>query len=260
MASVTDRQRREDHGRRDRETKRDARRAGMTTNSREALAAPRKAPCRQGGGFFTIYKRARATGPAWAPPSARRCSIVMLIGRSVLRQSSVRLRGSTTAPPRIAGVRRHRRGRVRRRLSLLVWRLMNKPSNVDFLIATDSEMKKVNWTSRKELIGSTKVVIFFMFVIAVLSVRRSTSFSATCSIMIGVLKIGPLAIAAVCGPRLVPTSPTGHCSITMQFFVLRVASNKEDQVREALVRKVKIEGLEEHVGRILVPTERVRIA
>jgi len=44
----------------------------------------------------------------------------------------------------------------------------------------------------------------------------------------------------------------------MQFFVLRVASNKEDQVREKLARKVKIEGLEGHVGRILVPTERVR--
>jgi preprotein translocase SecE subunit len=43
---------------------------------------------------------------------------------------------------------------------------MNKPSNADFLIATDSEMKKVNWTSRKELIGSTKVVIFFMVIIA----------------------------------------------------------------------------------------------
>lgn len=44
----------------------------------------------------------------------------------------------------------------------------------------------------------------------------------------------------------------------MQFFVLRVASNKEDQVREKLLRKVKIEGLENKVGRILVPTERVR--
>jgi preprotein translocase SecE subunit len=51
-------------------------------------------------------------------------------------------------------------------LSLLCWRLMNKPTSVDFLIATDSEMKKVNWTSRKELIGSTKVVIIFMFLIA----------------------------------------------------------------------------------------------
>src|SRR5437899_6397683 len=44
----------------------------------------------------------------------------------------------------------------------------------------------------------------------------------------------------------------------MQLFTLRVASNKEDQVREKLARKVKIEGLEEFVGKILVPSERVR--
>jgi transcription termination/antitermination protein NusG len=42
------------------------------------------------------------------------------------------------------------------------------------------------------------------------------------------------------------------------FYVLRVASNKEDRVRETLARKVKIEGLEEQVDRILVPTEAVR--
>ncbi|RPI63388.1 MAG: transcription termination/antitermination factor NusG [Planctomycetaceae bacterium] len=41
-----------------------------------------------------------------------------------------------------------------------------------------------------------------------------------------------------------------------QWYVLRVASNKEDQVREALERKVKIEGLDEKIGQILVPTER----
>ena len=46
--------------------------------------------------------------------------------------------------------------------SLIAWHLMNKPANVEFLIATDSEMKKVNWTSRRELIGSTKVVCAFM--------------------------------------------------------------------------------------------------
>jgi transcription termination/antitermination protein NusG len=40
------------------------------------------------------------------------------------------------------------------------------------------------------------------------------------------------------------------------WYVLRVASNKEEQVAEALIRKVKIEGLEEKIGRILVPTER----
>ena len=44
----------------------------------------------------------------------------------------------------------------------------------------------------------------------------------------------------------------------MQFCVLRVASNKEDRVRDALVRKVRIEGAEDTIGRILVPIERVR--
>lgn len=41
-----------------------------------------------------------------------------------------------------------------------------------------------------------------------------------------------------------------------QWYVLRVASNKEEQVREALERKVKIEGLQDTIGRILVPTDR----
>jgi preprotein translocase SecE subunit len=52
--------------------------------------------------------------------------------------------------------------------SILAWWIMNKPGSVDFLIATDSEMKKVNWTTRAALIGSTKVVILFMFGIAII--------------------------------------------------------------------------------------------
>ncbi len=47
-----------------------------------------------------------------------------------------------------------------------------------------------------------------------------------------------------------------RAGMAKQWFVLRVASNREDQVREALERKVKIEGLEESIGRIMVPTER----
>jgi len=42
----------------------------------------------------------------------------------------------------------------------------------------------------------------------------------------------------------------------MHWYVLRVASNKEDSVRDALERKIRIEQLEERVGRILVPTQR----
>ena len=42
------------------------------------------------------------------------------------------------------------------------------------------------------------------------------------------------------------------------WFVLRVASNKEDSVRGTLLRKVQIEGLERAVGRIMVPTEKTK--
>lgn len=44
----------------------------------------------------------------------------------------------------------------------------------------------------------------------------------------------------------------------MNWFVLRVASNKESQVRDTLLRKVQIENMPHLVGRILVPTEKTK--
>ena len=42
---------------------------------------------------------------------------------------------------------------------LILWGMLNKPRTVDFMIATEAEMKKVNWPSRQEIIGSTLVVV-----------------------------------------------------------------------------------------------------
>lgn len=42
-----------------------------------------------------------------------------------------------------------------------------KPRVVDFMIATEGEMKKVNWSSRREVLGSTWVVIGLTLFIAV---------------------------------------------------------------------------------------------
>ncbi len=42
-----------------------------------------------------------------------------------------------------------------------------------------------------------------------------------------------------------------------RWYVLRVQSNKEDSVREKLEKKVKAEGMEELIPRVLVPTEKV---
>lgn len=44
----------------------------------------------------------------------------------------------------------------------------------------------------------------------------------------------------------------------MDWFVLRVASNKESSVRETLLRKVQIEKMAHLVGRILVPMEKTK--
>lgn len=53
-------------------------------------------------------------------------------------------------------------------LGLLMFWLMNRPKTADFLIATEGEMKKVSWSSRKEVVGSTKVVIVTTFIMAAL--------------------------------------------------------------------------------------------
>ena len=48
----------------------------------------------------------------------------------------------------------------------VLW-LVNRPKSADFLIATEGEMKKVSWSSKKEIVGSTKVVIITTFILAV---------------------------------------------------------------------------------------------
>ena len=52
--------------------------------------------------------------------------------------------------------------------SILMYWLLNKPTIADFMIATEAEMKKVNWPSRREIIGSTWVVICGTALIALL--------------------------------------------------------------------------------------------
>ncbi len=42
---------------------------------------------------------------------------------------------------------------------VLWWFAGSSDRSVDFLIATEGEMKKVNWSTRREIVGSTLVVI-----------------------------------------------------------------------------------------------------
>ena len=50
---------------------------------------------------------------------------------------------------------------------VMFW-LVNRPRSADFMIATEGEMKKVSWSSRKEIIGSTKVVIITTLILTVI--------------------------------------------------------------------------------------------
>jgi len=54
-------------------------------------------------------------------------------------------------------------------MGALAWRVayVNRKSS-DFMIATEGEMKKVSWATKDEVIGSTKVVILFTVLLAVL--------------------------------------------------------------------------------------------
>jgi len=45
--------------------------------------------------------------------------------------------------------------------------------------------------------------------------------------------------------------------MAMQWYVLRVQSNREDSVKEGLEKRVKIAGLENRVSQIIVPSEQV---
>ena len=46
------------------------------------------------------------------------------------------------------------------------WLVGVRPRTVEFLIATDGEMKKVNWSTRKDVMASTWVVILWSVLLA----------------------------------------------------------------------------------------------
>ncbi len=52
-------------------------------------------------------------------------------------------------------------------LGLLIFLLVNKSTIADFMIAAESEMKKVSWSSRKEIAVSTFIVIVLVILLAV---------------------------------------------------------------------------------------------
>ena len=55
------------------------------------------------------------------------------------------------------------------------------------MIATEGEMKKVNWSTRREILGSTKVVIVSVIILSMILFLVDVAFMGF-FILIGVLK------------------------------------------------------------------------
>ncbi len=71
-------------------------------------------------------------------------------------------------------------------LGLLIFWLVNKPSVADFMVAAEGEMKKVSWSSKKEIAVSTFVVIVVVILMAVLLGVTDLSFKLFFSEVLGI--------------------------------------------------------------------------
>ena len=63
------------------------------------------------------------------------------------------------------------------------------------------------------------------------------------------------APAATAAPP--PPNPDDDEPPQLVWYVLKVQSSREDTIRDALERRVKIQGLDRYFGRIVVPTEKI---
>ena len=61
-------------------------------------------------------------------------------------------------------------------LAWLIFWLVNKPVVADFMISAEGEMKKVSWSSRKEITVSTTVVIFVVIAMSALMAATDVFF------------------------------------------------------------------------------------
>jgi len=118
-------------------------------------------------GFFDIYKKGQGR-------YARIVTFVAGVGLAVGGAVVLSRKLEAYAPPAIAyGVP----SLLVAALGVLMFWMVNRPKSADFLIATEGEMKKVSWSSRKEIVGSTKVVIVTLMIMAAILATVDAGFT-----------------------------------------------------------------------------------
>ncbi len=73
-------------------------------------------------------------------------------------------------------------------LAWVIFKGVNSIKFADFLIATEGEMKKVSWSTRKEIVASTKIVIISVFLMAIILASVDFGFAWLFNKM-GILKV-----------------------------------------------------------------------
>ena len=142
--------------------------------------AAEAAPKRAGGSPFKLYKPGQGAHVRWCS-AAGAGTIALAFGSFIHEQLALfgNLTAQTIVPAAlVAG------------LAGMIFRLIGQTrSVVDFMIATEGEMKKVNWSTRREVFGATKVVIFTVFTLGTFLFLADMVFIVLFE-SIGVLQIG----------------------------------------------------------------------
>jgi len=161
----------DDDDRADERAEREEREAERREEAREDAARGAAPSGNVGGGWFSLYKPGQGYWTRMGT-AAGTVLLIALLARFIYISMNTRTKLDWQV---INGVEKPGFPTIKLIITAVfcavsaavTWYYLNKPKVVDFFIATESEMKKVNWTSTKEIVGSTKVVIGFMFITAI---------------------------------------------------------------------------------------------
>jgi preprotein translocase subunit SecE len=111
------------------------------------------------GGFFSIYKKGQGKWVRWGTVAAMGIStaigVIWLVNEPYMVNQSDLIKAAAAAVW------------VLLLASLTFW-MVNSPKMAEFMIMTESEMRKVTWPARKEVISSTRIVILITLILGVL--------------------------------------------------------------------------------------------
>jgi preprotein translocase subunit SecE len=119
--------------------------------SRYEPPSPPESPRAAGGSPFAVYKPGQGLHVRWG--TAGGLGLIALAAAAFIYDQLPRINSSTVVQTTVPVV-------ILAGLAYFIFWLVGQKHNfVDFLIATEGEMKKVNWSTRAEVIGATRIVI-----------------------------------------------------------------------------------------------------